>query len=81
MKAFNKIKRKAKINYFKTILEENKNNTKQIWKVLKKAIGKENNKKNFPQSFNIENKYLENAKSCKALVIMYINNLILFTFS
>ena len=55
VKAFNKIKRKAKINYFKTILEENKNNT-QIWKVLKKAIGKENNKKNFPQSFNIENK-------------------------
>ena len=56
VKAFNKIKRKAKINYFKTILEENKSNTKQIWKVLKKAIGKENNKKNFPQSFNIENK-------------------------
>ena len=24
--------------------------------MLKKAIGKENNKKNFPQSFNIENK-------------------------
>ena len=48
MKALNKIKRKAKINYFKTILEEN--NTKQIWKVLKKAIGKENNKTNFPQN-------------------------------
>ena len=27
------------------------------------------------------NKYSENAKSCKALVIMYINKLILFTFS
>ena len=56
MKAFNKLKRKAKINYFKTILEENKCNTKRIWKVLKKAIGKENNRTNFPQSFNIENK-------------------------
>ena len=28
-----------------------------------------------------ENKYSENAKSCKALVIMYIHKLILFTFS
>ena len=56
MKAFNKIKRTAKINYFKTKLEENKNNTKQIWKVLKKAIGKENNKKTYPPSFNITNK-------------------------
>ena len=27
------------------------------------------------------NKYSENAKSCKALFIMYINKLILFTFS
>ena len=27
------------------------------------------------------NKYSENAKSCKALVIMYINKFILFTFS
>ena len=29
----------------------------------------------------IYNKYSENAKSCKALVIMYINKCILFTFS
>ena len=29
----------------------------------------------------IPNKYSENAKSCKALVIMYINKFILFTFS
>ena len=28
-----------------------------------------------------QNKYSENAKSCKALVIMYINKFILFTFS
>ena len=27
------------------------------------------------------NKYSENAKSCKALVIMYVNTSILFTFS
>jgi hypothetical protein len=56
LKLFNKIKRKAKITYYKTILEENKNNIKQIWKVLKKAIGKENDKINLPNSFNIEKK-------------------------
>ena len=56
LKLFNKIKRKAKINYYKTILEQNKHNTKQIWKVLKKAIGKENNKASLPKSFKIENK-------------------------
>ena len=33
------------------------------------------------KSRNSENKYSENANSCKALFIMYINKLILFTFS
>ncbi|KAK2144185.1 hypothetical protein LSH36_778g00072 [Paralvinella palmiformis] len=56
LKLFNGIKRKAKINYYKTILEENMNNIKQIWKVWKKAIGKENYKIYLPNSFNIENK-------------------------
>ncbi|KAK2139609.1 hypothetical protein LSH36_1693g00008, partial [Paralvinella palmiformis] len=46
LKLFNKIKRKAIITYYKTILEENKNNIKQIWKVLKKAIGRKKDKIN-----------------------------------
>ena len=33
LKLFKGIKRKAKITYYKTILEENMNNIKQIWKV------------------------------------------------
>ena len=53
---FNKIKRKAKILYYKTELEANKHNNKQMWKVLRSAIGKETNKISFPQSFSIENK-------------------------
>ena len=56
LKLFNKIKRKAKITYYKTILEENKHNIKQTWKVLKKAIGKEHDKINLPNTFNVENK-------------------------
>jgi len=53
---FNKIKRKAKIDYYKNILDENKQNSKVIWKILNKAIGSENDKSNFPTSFNINNK-------------------------
>jgi hypothetical protein len=55
VKIFNKLKRRAKIIYFKTSIDENKHNTKQLWKILKQAIGKENNKSNFPHSFIVEN--------------------------
>ena len=39
-----------------------RHNTKQTWNSLKKAIGKENNKANFPQSFNIDNNTVRNKK-------------------
>ena len=42
LKLFNKIKCKTKKKYCKMILEEHKHNAKQIWKLLKHAIGKEN---------------------------------------
>ena len=54
LKLFNKIKSKAKITYYKTILEGNNNNIKLIWNVLKKTIGKECDKINLPNSFNTE---------------------------
>ena len=44
-----------KATYYKNILEENKFNIKKIWSILKQAIGKTNNKSNFPNSFNIKN--------------------------
>jgi len=56
LKILNKLKRRAKITYFKTSIDENKHNTKQLWKILKQAIGKENNKSNFPRSFLVDNK-------------------------
>ena len=52
MKWFNKIKRKAKITYYKTILEENKTNIKESVE----EGHSENDKINLPNSFNIENK-------------------------
>ena len=52
---FNKLKRKMKTLYFKTILEENINNSRKCWSILKSAIGKTNDKSSFPLSFNINN--------------------------
>ena len=52
---FNKLKRKMKKNYFKTYLEENKNNSKKCWSMLKYAIGKMNDKSSLPDSFKMNN--------------------------
>jgi hypothetical protein len=56
VKIFNKLKRRAKITYFKTSIDVNKQNVKQLWKILKQAIGKVNNKANLPRSFLVDNK-------------------------
>ena len=51
---FNKAKRRAKITYYKTVIEENKQNIKEMWKILNKAIGKENDKSGYPHSYTID---------------------------
>jgi len=43
------------INYFPTMIEQNKNNIKQTWSVLKRAIGNNNDTSSITQSFNINN--------------------------
>ena len=55
VKIFNKLKRRAKITYFKTSIDVNKQNAKELWKILKQAIGKVNNKANLPRSFLVDN--------------------------
>ena len=57
---YNKLKRAMKTNYYRDKLELNKNNMKQTCSTLKEAIGKQNNKLNFPQSFNIDNTNVSN---------------------
>ena len=44
-----------KKKYFHYSLEVNKHNIKNTWDILRKAIGKRNNKSNFPQTFSLEN--------------------------
>ena len=52
---YNKLKREMKTTYFKNMLEANKHDMKNIWKTLKQAIGKSNDKRHFPQTFLVEN--------------------------
>jgi hypothetical protein len=66
----NKLKRKMKINYFKDMLESNKNNMKHLWTILKQAIGKQRNKSNFPSTFTINNKQV----SVKSEITESFNN-------
>ena len=44
-----------KSTYFKNILDINKHDIKKTWQILKSAIGKQNDKSCFPQSFCIDN--------------------------
>ena len=59
---YNKLKRITKINYYNEQIEINKHNMKKTWTILKKAIGKQSNKKNFPQSFQVGKKKKSNPK-------------------
>ena len=59
---YNKLKRITKINYYNEQIEINKHNMKKTWTILKKAIGKQSNKKNFPQSFQVGQKKISNPK-------------------
>jgi len=45
---FNRLKRATKINYFQNALDENKQNIRKTWSILRKAMGKLNNRTNFP---------------------------------
>ena len=54
-KQYNNLKRIMKIKYYSNFLEYNKHNMKKTWEFLQKAIGKQHNKSNFPQTFKIEN--------------------------
>ena len=59
---YNKTKRAMKMRYFSEILDKNKHDMKKTWETLKMALGKINDKTNFPSTFKI-NKELVSDKS------------------
>ncbi len=58
---YNKLRKQAKTNYYYEMIEINKNNIKNIWSIIKKAIGKIDNKTSIPKSFMINNKLTSNS--------------------
>ena len=53
-KIYNRVKRAAKLSHFKHMLDSNKNNIKQTWKILNQAINKQNAKPCIPDTFVID---------------------------
>ena len=58
LNCFNRIKRAAKEKYYHDIIEQNKQDIANTWKILKTIIGKQNDKSNLPQHFIIDNKQI-----------------------
>ena len=52
---YNKLKRKMKILYYKTVLDENRSDIKKTWSILKRALGKVSDKSCYPNAFIINN--------------------------
>jgi len=52
---YTKLTRTMKTLYYRTALEENKNNSKKCWSILKQALVKINDKSSYPQTFSINN--------------------------
>jgi len=52
---YNKLKRRMKATFYKIKLDENRQNIKKTWSILKQALGKCNDKSNYPNIFKINN--------------------------
>ena len=54
--------RKAERNYLNKKINENMNNIKEHWKILKKTMGKTNDKSNFPSAFKQDGMWITDKK-------------------
>ncbi len=61
LNTYNKIKKLAKAKYYIEMIEINKNNIKNTWTIIKKAIGKVNNKTSVPKNCMVNNKLSSNS--------------------
>ena len=60
---FTSILRIAEKNYYGTLLEKQKTNVKETWKILNNAINKSYNKPTYPKCFIKNNKLISNKKN------------------
>jgi len=61
------------------MLESNKNSMKNIWTILKKSIGKQRNKVNFPSTFTINNKQVSEKSEINDSFNNYFSNIGILT--
>jgi len=52
---YKRIQRRTKATYYENILQENKHNIKKTWNILKRLIGKTNDKSGLPNTFQVNN--------------------------
>ena len=51
---YNRIKRSARVNYYKLHVEESKTNTKKLWQVINAVINKRKNKRSIIPYITVE---------------------------
>jgi len=71
---FNKIKRSTKAKYYNDVLEENKNDIKNTWKIMKMAMNKINDKSNISQIIKYNSNTLTNEQDITNAFCEYFTN-------
>ena len=59
---YNKLRRITKVTYYKSLIKENRNNSKKLWAILNKLTGKINNKKELSDEFIVNGVKEDNVK-------------------
>ena len=67
--------RKAERDYYKKRISENWNNIKEQWNTLRKVMGKENNKSDFPSAFKHNNNWLTDKQQISDNINQYYTSI------
>lgn len=59
---YNKTKKAMKKKYYHNLLQENQNNIKETWNIIKQILQKQNKKMNYPNFFRINNNNISDKK-------------------
>jgi len=72
---FYKLKRITKSKFYADQIEENKNDMKNTWKIMKTAMNKLNDKSHIPQLLNYKNEVLSNDKDISTAFCDFFTNI------
>ena len=72
---YNSIKRKAKTTYYNNKINQFKQDSSKLWKLLKEVIGKQSNKSSISDTFTINNTPCCNPKTISNAFCNYFSSL------